>query len=205
MHDVDALGMQLARHALGEAAQREFPHREGGRERIALDARRRPGEPDRAGAAREHSPRRLLADEKPAIGGNRQHLGHRRRIQIGDRAAQAPARVIDHAIRYEAQPVGLGEKRRHLVRHRRIASQRNPADFGGQGREFFGIPRRQRNPGTLLGEPARQRRAQSGAGADDQRGPKMRFALAVRGFHRLRRNRALGSAETTRSRHHGRD
>src|SRR4051794_39204291 len=40
MGNVNALRMQLAREALGEAAQREFSHREGRGVRVALDARR---------------------------------------------------------------------------------------------------------------------------------------------------------------------
>src|SRR5271167_2285338 len=37
--DMDALRRQLARHALGEAAQRELAHRERRRQRVTLDAR----------------------------------------------------------------------------------------------------------------------------------------------------------------------
>src|SRR6267143_6528217 len=41
VRDVDALGRQLPRHALREAAQRELPHRERRRFGVALDARGR--------------------------------------------------------------------------------------------------------------------------------------------------------------------
>ena len=53
MRDVDALPLQLARHRLGEAAQRELAHGEGRRLGIALHAGRGAGEEDRAPALRQ--------------------------------------------------------------------------------------------------------------------------------------------------------
>src|SRR2546425_6797214 len=72
MRDVDTFRRQLARHALREAAQREFAHREGRRVRVALHARRGAGEENRARAARQHAPCRRLADEKPRESADRQ-------------------------------------------------------------------------------------------------------------------------------------
>src|SRR5579872_2261688 len=64
MRDVDCSRRKLARHALGEAAQSEFAHREGRGLGIALYARRGASEQDRAFALGEHAPRRLLSDEE---------------------------------------------------------------------------------------------------------------------------------------------
>src|SRR6266508_967166 len=47
VRDVDALGRELPRHALREAAQRELPHRERRRFGVALHARRGAGEENR--------------------------------------------------------------------------------------------------------------------------------------------------------------
>src|SRR5690348_15659113 len=67
MRDMDVLGLQLARHALREAAQAELAHCEGRRLRIALDARRGTREQDRAVAALQHLARRGLAHQEPAV------------------------------------------------------------------------------------------------------------------------------------------
>ena len=67
MRDVDALGRELARHALRESAQRELAHRERRRLREPLDAGRSAGEEHRA--CRSGSMRRTAcwATRKAAI------------------------------------------------------------------------------------------------------------------------------------------
>src|ERR1700732_2448202 len=64
MADVNALRMQLARHGLREAPQRELSHGEGRGARISLHARGSAGEDNRALAARQHGTRRLLTGKK---------------------------------------------------------------------------------------------------------------------------------------------
>src|SRR5262249_8918525 len=93
--DVDALRRELARHALGEAAQRELAHGEGRRLGIALDPRGGAGEQDRAVLLRQHAPRRLLGDEEAAIGGHRERLLHVERIELHGWTAGAGAVVVE--------------------------------------------------------------------------------------------------------------
>src|SRR5262244_2136708 len=54
MRDVDVLGRELARHALGQPAKRKLAHREGRRIGVALDAGRGAGEEDAAAAGGQH-------------------------------------------------------------------------------------------------------------------------------------------------------
>ena len=79
MRHVDALRLQLARHALREPAQRELAHRERRRLRIALDAGGGAGEQDRAVLAGQHACGRLLRHQKAAKGRNRDGVGDLRR------------------------------------------------------------------------------------------------------------------------------
>ena len=96
MGDMDALRVKLARHALGEPAQRELAHRERRRLRIALHTGRRAGEHDRAVPVRQHAPRRLLGDQERAEGGDVERLLDFGGIEIDERPARAIARVVDH-------------------------------------------------------------------------------------------------------------
>src|SRR5689334_5363907 len=98
MRDMDVLRCELARHALRQAAQPEFPHREGGREREAFDAGRSAREKDRAVAGFQHQPRGLLADEEAAIAADHDRVLHLVGLELGDRAARPPARVVDNEI-----------------------------------------------------------------------------------------------------------
>jgi hypothetical protein len=68
MCDVDAAGLQLAGHRLGEASQGE--HGEGGRLSMALDARRGGSEENRAAILPHHAPCRPLADQDAPVGGD---------------------------------------------------------------------------------------------------------------------------------------
>src|SRR5271165_2362918 len=91
MGDVDAGGRKLARHALGKPAQRELAHGEGRRLCIAFHARGRAGEDDGAALVRQHAPRRLLPDQKGAVGGDRERLLDICRIELEQRPAGAKA------------------------------------------------------------------------------------------------------------------
>src|SRR5262249_18336530 len=96
--DVDALRRELARHALGETAQRELAHGEGCRLGIALDPRGGAGEQDCAVLLRQHAPRRLLGDEEAAIGGDGERFLNVERIELDERTAGAKTRVVDHDV-----------------------------------------------------------------------------------------------------------
>src|SRR5262249_56451218 len=76
MRDMDALGMQFARHALREPAHGDLAHRKRRRLRIALYPGGGAGEQDRAAALRQHPARRLLGYQERAIGSHRERPLH---------------------------------------------------------------------------------------------------------------------------------
>ena len=121
MRDVDALGLQLARHRLRQPAQRELAHGERRRLGIALHAGRGAGEEDRA-ARRGFTMRRAAScpTRKPAEGRHLERLCHLFRIEIQERPARAIAGVVEHHVEVAERAVHLGEQLRHALGLRRI-------------------------------------------------------------------------------------
>ena len=105
------LRLQLARHRLGEAAQRELAHGEGRRLGVALHAGRGAGEEDRAAPRGHHAPRRLLADEEAAEGRDLERLRTSFGIEVEERAAGAEAGIVEHDVERAERAVDLGEQR----------------------------------------------------------------------------------------------
>src|SRR5262245_32679016 len=97
---MDALGTQLARHALGQRAKAELADGEGGEVGAAAQRSSGAGEEDRARPAGQHGPGGGASDEKAA------------------EAAGAPAgfdlggRKLDHGLAYIAAGVEDDEARR---------------------------------------------------------------------------------------------
>ena len=85
MGDMDVLGRQFARHALGQPAQAELAHREGRRVGITLDAGRGAGEQDRAASSFQHGPRCRLPDQEAAETGDPERPLDIGRRQLGNR------------------------------------------------------------------------------------------------------------------------
>src|SRR5207302_11099350 len=107
MGDMDAFGAELPRGALRQTAQGKLAHREGGGERVALDAGARPGQEDRAVAVRDHAARRLLDDEEPAEGRDLDRLAHGFRVELRNRAVGAGAGVVEHDFRLPEPAIDL--------------------------------------------------------------------------------------------------
>ena len=94
--DMDAFGAKLARHALGERAQRMFTAGEGGIAVSAAKARRGAGEQDGATFARKHPFCGLAAHEEC---GERTHLPNfaiNTRSGFGDAETHIAANIEDH-------------------------------------------------------------------------------------------------------------
>src|SRR5262249_6501953 len=172
-HDVshvDALRRKLARHALGEAAQRELAHGEGRRLGIALDPRGGAGEQDRAVLLRQHAPCRLLGDEEAAIGGHRERLLHVERIELDERTAGAEACVVDHDVGRAAGRVEIGEQLLDLAALARVAGERPRAGLLDERIEVAGGARRKRDLDPILGQRPREGSGEPRTRANDERG-----------------------------------
>ena len=126
----------------------------------SLDAGGGTGEQDRSRAARQQPPRRLLADQEAAIGADQQRLPDRIGIELGDRAARAPAGV-EHRKRQRTGLVGGLEQicDGGWIGDVRLDGQR--AGFVDQGGEFPDIAGGQDHTKTILGEKACQRGAKA--------------------------------------------
>ena len=159
--DVNALRRKLARHALGQPAQRELAHRERRRLRITLHARRRAGEQDRAVLVRQHSPRRLLGDEERTEGGDVERLLDVGGIEIDERAASAEARIVDHDVGRSEGAVDIGEQLVDLRALARVAVERPRPGFLHQRLEIVGAARRERDLDAVLGQRPCERGGES--------------------------------------------
>ena len=157
MGDMDALRRQFARHALRQAAQREFAHGERRRLRIALDAGRGAGEQDGAVALRQHALGRLLRHQEAAEGADRHRLLDLVGIEFDERAARAVAGIVDDHVGRAEGRFDVGEQLRDLGALGRIAGKSLAADLLRQRREIGRAPRRQRDFHAGLGEGPRQR------------------------------------------------
>src|SRR3546814_1327948 len=100
MCEVDPLGRQFARRALGETAQAELADREARGVGEALDAGGGAGEEDRALAQGKQPPGRLLDHQEAAIGGHLDRAAHLFGIEIDNRPAYTAAGVVDHDFGY---------------------------------------------------------------------------------------------------------
>src|SRR5204863_4621433 len=188
MRDVDALRRQLARHALREAAQREFAHREGRRIRVALHARRGAGEENRARAAPQHAPCRRLADEKSSEGADRQRALDFLRLDPGNRPARAVARVVDDQVGHAPLLLHGCKSRVDLRRVGGIAAQSERRGLLRQRAELRDIARGKRDPHSLPREQPRERCAEAAAGTHDERALAQRCSIC--------RDRALRHSST---------
>ena len=91
-------GCSSPRHALRQSPQRELAHGERRRLRIALHARRSPGEHDRAVTFRHHALGGLLRHQEAAVSGHRERALDLDRIEIDERPAGAVTGIVDHHI-----------------------------------------------------------------------------------------------------------
>ena len=142
MRHMDPLWVQLARHALREAAERKLAHRERRRLRVALDAGGGPGEHHAAVLLRQHALDRLLTHQEAAEGGGHQGLFDLRRIEFGDRPAGAIARIVDYDLRRTEVAVQVIEQLFHVGALAGVAGKGFGADLLGQTVE---VGRRARN------------------------------------------------------------
>src|SRR5258705_4787395 len=110
VRDMDPLRMQLPRHALREAAERELAHGERCRLRVALDAGRGPDERDATMLLRQHALDRLLTDQEAAEGRGHQGFLDLGRIELGDRPAGPIARIVDHDLRCTERAIQVIEQ-----------------------------------------------------------------------------------------------
>ena len=193
---MDVLGRQLARHALSQAPEGELAHGEGRRAGVALDAGRGAGEENRSGASLQHRLGGCLADQKTAVAGDPQGLGHPLRIELHERARHALARVVHHHIRRPQVPGKVLEQRADFLRAAGIAAI-DPRPAGpGQLVELVGIARGQGHGHALAGEEPGQGGAEAGAGPDDQGGLGVAHLVLPRGAEakRLRAPRPASSS-----------
>ena len=165
---MDALRRQLARHALREAAQREFAHREGRGQRISLDARRGAGEEHRTMTLWKHAGDRLARHQEPAIGADHERSLDLGRNQFGDRAAGAGAGIVDDDIGRAGRASTAVNMLRHLVRVGGVAGESLCAGLGAERRRAFrsraqqvppAAPRAQNRRAKTRSDPARRRRS----------------------------------------------
>jgi hypothetical protein len=168
MRDMDALRPELARGALGEAAQGELAHGEGRRQREALDAGGGAGQQDGAAAMRQHAFHRLLRHQEGAVGGDRERLRHRGRIKLGDRSAQPAAGIVDDDVGLADLGVRRLEQAGDGGRIGGIDLEGRGANLGRECGELFGVAGGEADLDALRRERTRNRGADAGAGADDQ-------------------------------------
>ena len=172
MGNVDVLGTELARHALGQRAQAELADREIDEIGAATHRRRGAGEQDSAPPGLQHGARRRPADQKAAhaiglpagfefLGRGLKHRAanehpgvenhHARRARIGrDLAEQALDGVFIRGVAFVASRRATGARNRF---HDRIAR--------------CGRARRHRHRHAGGREPPRQSRPQPGPHAND--------------------------------------
>lgn len=122
MGDVDALGPQLARHALGQGAQGELGAGERGEVRAAAQRGGGAGEDDRPTLSRQHHPRRLAAGKEAAEGGHFPDLAVDPFGGFGDREPDVGADVEDHRLQRPDLALDAGEEIDHLLLLARVAS-----------------------------------------------------------------------------------
>ena len=112
--------------------------------------------------------RRLLADQEPGIGADRDRARHRLGIEFGDRSARAGAGVVDHHVGHALGGDHRVEQAADLLGLRRLAGEGSRRRLVCQRREPVRIARRQRHLQPVLREQPRQRGAEAAADADDQ-------------------------------------
>ena len=135
---------------------------------IAFHAGGRAGEQDRAVLLRQHSPRRLLRDQEPrrrsTASAFSTSAGRARSAPRGCESlrcrSRSPARRIGRRARRKAFNIGASA---------RVAGKHLRAGLFRQRLEILGAARRERHLYSLDGQRSCQRRAQPGAGADNQR------------------------------------
>ena len=124
-----------------------------------------------AGRGLSASLARLFArDEKAAERADHDRPLDLGRDQLGDRAASTRARVVDDDVGRAGCRFDSRKQPRYLIWHDGVASKGFGAGLGAQRGELFGVARGERHLHTLNGEKTRKRRAETAAGADDQRG-----------------------------------
>ena len=121
-------------------------------------------------ALRQHPRRGLLRDQERAERGDLQRALDVGRNELDERSARARAGVVDDHVRRAVLALDVGEQPLHLRLVLRVAAEGAGAGFGAQRRELGGVPRGDCDGEPLFREQPGERRAQSLAGADDQRG-----------------------------------
>jgi len=98
MRNVNVVWREFPRHALGEAPQREFAHRERCRLSVPFDAGRRTGKQNGAMTLLQHPLRGTLSNEKTTVCGNIDHVGDGGWIEIDKSTANPGTGVIDDGV-----------------------------------------------------------------------------------------------------------
>src|SRR5829696_1060076 len=150
MRDVNVLGAELARHALGERAERVLRAGESREARAAAQRRRRAREEDRPATARQHDLGGLAPGEEAGEGGHLPHL----RIDAGgglrDPETDIAADVEDGNLDRTDVALDIREQLHHLLLTASIDREGNGAAALARDRVD--------ESGKLLCGPARHRR-----------------------------------------------
>ncbi len=131
-------------------------------------------------AARQHAARRRLPHQESAIGGDLDRLGDFDRIEFDERPPRAIAGVVNDDVGRELGRVEIGEQLLDLVALGSVAIERLGVGRLDELIELGGRARGQHDAHPRLGERARERGRQAGAGADDEGGS---VALLAHGFN----------------------
>lgn len=129
-----------------------------------------PGEQNDAPTLRYHLAGRRLPDQEAAEGCHRNCTFHIARIQIDQRTADAPARVVNHQLRFAQLAANLLEQRGHALCISCIADKRTRTSFLFEGAKLLDGSCGERDVMTLASEAACKRCAQARTGANYQRG-----------------------------------
>src|SRR2546428_10630262 len=174
VRNVDALGAELARHALRESAQRVLGAGECREVGGAADARRRTGEEDRAAAAHHHLAGDLTRVQEAAERGHLPDLHVLARRLFQNAAGHVGADVEHHHLDGAALLFDLVDERDHVLLLARIAAIAECLAAGGtdalHGRlELVGRATRETCDVALAGETCADGAAGGVTGANDQR------------------------------------
>ena len=119
-------------------------------------------------ALAQHPLRRLPGDEKAAKGGHPDGALDRRRIELVDRPARPPARIVDDEVEAIAAGIDRGEQPLDLIRAARVAGDHRSLGFVCEGAKLLRVARRQHHIHALASALSGQRRAQSRSRPNDQ-------------------------------------
>ncbi len=173
VRDMDPLRPELARHALGERAQRVLGAGERGEARRAAHARGRAGEDDRAAAARQHRLGDLAAHQEAGERAHLPHLAVDALGRLGDREAHVRADVEDRDLDRRDLALDVRDQRLDVDLLARVGAEAVRraavgADLRHERLELVGAAPGDARDIALAREAARDRAAGGVAGADHE-------------------------------------